>query len=339
MYKNPVPPFYKISFIALFSLILMVSFSTKEKPAVVTAFELKEWIDFLASDEMKGRANGSPEMKIAADWIAEKFRGNGVKPLFQNGSYTRDYTFTSRQRTFQERNVAGIIEGTDPSLKGQYIVISAHFDHVGIGQGAKPDSIRNGADDNASGVCTMIGIARTITLSRMKPGRTLIFAAFSGEEAGMRGSRNFVTDPPVPLKNIYVNINFEMTGHSEYLGKNRYYMTGCSFSDLDDRIAEFTKGTGYQLIDTIPLTDMLFSASDNIAFSRLSVSEGITKGIPSGTFATSALADYLHGVDDEAELFDFENMEGLVSHFSDLIIWLSNNKSDIKWTDPKYSGL
>jgi Zn-dependent M28 family amino/carboxypeptidase len=185
----------------------------------------------------------------------------------------------------------------------------------------------------------MIGIARTIMLSKMKPGRTLIFAAFSGEEAGIRGSRNFVADPPVPLKNIYVNINFEMTGHTEYLGKNRYYMTGCSFSNLDEQIAEFTEGTGYQLIDTIPLTDMLFSASDNIAFSRVSVSEGIAKGIPSGTFATSALADYLHGVDDEAELFDFENMEGLVSHFSDLVIWLSNNKSEIKWTDPKYSGL
>jgi Zn-dependent M28 family amino/carboxypeptidase len=171
----------------------------------------------------------------------------------------------------------------------------------------------------------------------MKPGRTIVFVAFSGEEFGMRGSRQFVSDSPIPLKNIYTNLNFEMTGHSEYLGKNKYYMTGCSFSNLDDIIQEYNRITDFQLVDTIPLADMLFSASDNIAFSRISVIEGITRGIPSGTFATTALSDYLHAVTDEAELCDFDNMAGLVSYFSDMVIWLSHNKSDIKWTGKDFS--
>jgi Zn-dependent M28 family amino/carboxypeptidase len=235
--------------------------------------------------------------------------------------------------------VIGIIEGNNPALKDEYIVLSAHFDHIGIRQGLKPDSIRNGADDNAAGTCTLIGIAKTINLSGIKPGRTIVLAAFSGEEYGMRGSRYFVSNPPVLLKNIYADLNFEMTGHSESLGKNKYYMTGCLYSNLDDLIAEYNKGTGFQLVDTLSIANMLFNSSDNIAFSRVSSADGITLGIPSGTFATSTTPGYLHNVTDEAELFDFDNMAELISYFSDLVIWLSYNKSDVKWTDPAFSRI
>jgi leucyl aminopeptidase len=329
----------KIILSVLIVLSITDSRAQEKKILTVTAPELKEWITYLASDEMKGRANGSPEMKTAAYWIAGKFRENGVKPVSQDSDYIQNYSLTSRQQSIAERNVIGIIEGADPSLKDQCIVLSAHFDHIGIKSGLKPDSIRNGADDNASGICTLIGIARTISSLKMKPGRTILLAAFSGEEYGMRGSRYFVSNPPVPLKNIYADVNFEMTGHSEYLGKNKYYMTGCLNSNLDDLIGEYNRGKDFQLVDTISMANMLFYSSDNIAFSRISVTDGITLGIPSGTFATSALADYLHNVTDEAKLFDFDNMASLVSYFSNLVIWLSNSKSEIIWTDPKFSRL
>jgi Zn-dependent M28 family amino/carboxypeptidase len=322
-------------------IILSITNSSAQvkKEHNVTASQLMEWITYLASDEMKGRANGSPEMKTAAYWIAKEFGENGIKPIIPDSGFIQNYTFTSRQQTIKERNVIGIIEGTDPSLKDQFIVLSAHFDHTGIRQGLKPDSIRNGADDNAAGTCTLIGIARTIKLSGIKPGRTIVIAAFSGEEYGMRGSRYFVSNPQVPLKKIYADLNFEMTGHSEYLGKNKYYMTGCQYSNLDDLIADYNKGTGFQLVDTIPIANILFNSSDNIAFSRVSAADGITMGIPSGTFATSATPGYLHNVTDEADLFDFDNMADLISYFSDLVIWLSNSKSDIVWTDPAFSRI
>jgi bacterial leucyl aminopeptidase len=325
--------------LCLLVLSITDSFSQIKKELIVTAPELKEWITYLASDEMKGRANGSPELKTAANWIAGKFRENGVKSIIPDSDFIQTYSITSRQKSMTERNVIGIIEGTDPSLKDQYIVLSAHFDHIGIRHGLKPDSINNGADDNAAGTCTIIGIAKTISLSKIKPGRTIVLAAFSGEEFGMKGSRYFVSNPLVPLKNIYTDLNFEMTGHSEYLGKNKYYMTGCLYSNLDDLIKGYNKGSGFQLVDTIPLANMLFNASDNISFSGASVADGIKQGIPSGTFATSATPDYLHNVTDEAELFDFDNMASLISYFSDLVIWLSNNKSDVEWTDPGFSRI
>ena len=329
----------------MFLFLVLIIFSItdclaqKKMEVIITSPELKEWITYLASDEMRGRANGSPEMKTAAYWIAGKFNENGVKPISPDSGFIQNYTIISRQQSIKERNVIGIIEGTDPLLKDQYIVLSAHYDHIGIRQGLKPDSIRNGADDNAAGTCTLIGIAKTINLSGIKPGRTIVLAAFSGEEYGMRGSRYFVANSPVRLKNIYADLNFEMTGHSEYLGKNKYYMTGCQYSNLDDLIAEYNKGTGFQLVDTLPIANMLFNSSDNIAFSRVSLADAITLGIPSGTFATSATPDYLHNVTDEADLFDFENMASLIGYFSDLVIWLSNCKSDVVWTDPAFSRI
>jgi Zn-dependent M28 family amino/carboxypeptidase len=302
----------------------------------VTASQLKEWVSFLSSDEMRGRRNGSPEMQSAAGWIAGEFSEMGLKPVESLGDYVQNYTFLSRQNEVKERNIIGYLEGSDPSLRNEFIILSAHFDHVGVGKGNQPDSIYNGADDNASGTVTLIGIAKAIKDSGIKPGRSLIFAAFSGEESGMRGSRYFVANSPIPLKKVFADLNFEMTGHSEYLGKNRYYMTGCSNSNLDNLIGEYNKNTEFQLIDTISLANNLFYASDNLAFSRISSANGITRGIPSGTFATTTMASYIHSPSDEVALFDFDNMASLVNHFSSLVLWLSNNKTEINWTDTRF---
>ena len=308
-----------------------------QKPAKVKAEELKGWINYLASDEMRGRANGSPEMKTAADWLSGKFKEYGVKPILPEGGYIQNYSYVARQRTINERNVIGVIEGTNPALKDQYIVLSSHFDHVGVRKRNDADSIYNGADDNAAGTITIMAIAKTIKDSGLKPGRTIVFAAFSGEENGMRGSRNFVTNSPIPVKDIYADLNFEMTGHSEYLGKKNYYMTGCKISNLDNLIGEFNKKSDFKLIDTIALAQNLFSSSDNIAFSRVTSADGISIGVPSGTFATSTMPDYIHKPNDEGKYFDYENMAGLVGYFSELIIWLSENKSEIQFTDPAFS--
>jgi hypothetical protein len=329
----------------LFVIIIGFAFSLSgftgyfEKPVSVKPEDLKGWINYLSSDEMRGRANGSPEMKSASDWLSERFKEYGLKPVMTSGEYIQNYSFSSRQRIVNERNVIGMIVGTDPLLKDQYIILSAHFDHVGVRNGNDADSIYNGADDNAAGTCTLLGIAKTIKDSGLKPGRTIVFAAFSGEESGMRGSRNFVANSPVSLKEIYADLNFEMTGHSEYLGKNAYYMTGCKISNLDNLIGEYNNKSEWKLIDTIPSANYLFFASDNIAFSRISSADGVTQGIPSGTFATTTMADYLHKPNDEGKLFDYDNMAGLVRYFSDLIIWLSENKREVQFTDPSFTRL
>jgi Zn-dependent M28 family amino/carboxypeptidase len=328
-----------VAFFTVSAILIITGFKIVIKDApVVKPEELKGWIDYLASDAMRGRANGSPEMAQAAGWLSDRFKDSGLNPLLPGG-FIQEYSYTSRQKTVNERNVIGILEGNDPLLKDQYLILTSHFDHVGVRKGNDADSIYNGADDNAAGTCTILGIAKTIKESGLKPGRSIIFASFSGEENGMRGSRYFVANTPVPLEKIYANVNFEMTGHSEYLGKNHYYMTGCKISELDNIIGEFNKSSGWTLIDTIALAESLFNSSDNISFSRAKSADGINSGIPSGTFATTALAKYIHSPYDEGKLFDYENMAGLVKYFSDLTVWLSKNKSEIGFTSPKYVKL
>jgi Zn-dependent M28 family amino/carboxypeptidase len=325
------------------ALLLAVLFCFS-KPAsaqdlkIVTPDDLRKWILFLSSDEMKGRANGSAEMKTVANWIADRFREYGLKPLLSDGSFMQNYSFQTRRGTIEEKNVIGYIEGTDPTLKDQYLLITAHFDHIGIRKGMSPDSICNGADDNAAGTSTLLAIARQIKESGLKPGRSLVFAAFSGEEMGMRGSRYFVANPPVQMKNIYADINFEMIGHSESFGKNNYYMTGCKMSNLDELIKSFPDARTITLIDTVKLAEPLFYQSDNISFSRISASsDGVVTGIPSGTFATTTMSPYIHTPQDEAKLFDFDNMAELTDYFGRLVIWLSKNKADVSWTDTKFT--
>jgi len=334
--------------IVFFVLILLIirflfpeSIDSYEKPGSVSAGELREWINYISSDEMRGRANGSPEMKLSADWIAKKFKEFGLEPYSSSQGYFQNYSYNSRQHAVNEKNVIGMIEGSDPDLKNQCILLTAHFDHIGIRQGIVNDSIYNGADDNAAGTCTLIGIAKTIRDLGYKPGRTIVFAAFSGEENGMRGSRFFVANETDLIKRTIVNLNFEMTGHSEYLGKNRFYMTGCKYSNLDEIIRgyNYESHSDWTLIDTIPLANNLFFSSDNIAFSRISAREGISQGIPSGTFATTTTAEYIHSPHDDGILFDYENMSDLVSYFSKLVIWLSVNHTEIMFTDTVFNNI
>ena len=104
-------------------------------------------------------------------------------------------------------------------------------------------------------------------------------------------------------------------------------------------IKEFNEGKDHKLIDTIALSERLFFMSDNIAFARLGSVDDVSMGIPSGTFATTTFADHIHSPDDEAEFFDFKNMAGLVDHFTEMVIMLSDSEKEINWTDPGYVRL
>ncbi len=328
----------------LFSLILFTLFNglSAQTPIInryITPADLEEWVSYLASDKMQGRANGSDEMKTAAMWLAERFKEFDIKAFEDYPDYIQKYSFSRRGYPVNERNIIGFVEGTDPDLKDEYIIITAHFDHIGIRKGARGDSIYNGADDNAAGTSTLLGIAKALKIGGEKPGRTLVFAAVSGEEIGLRGSGYLANNLPVPPEDIYANINFEMTGHSEELGKGNYYMTGCSYSNLDDLLIEFGKGGSITLIDTLAIADRLFFMSDNLSFSKLKQEGEVIYGIPSGTFVTSTFAPHVHSPVDELELFDLDNMADLVNYFSEMVVWLSYCKKDIVWTDGRFRKL
>ena len=117
---------------------------------------------------------------------------------------------TTRTRMLASRNVVGVIEGSDPALKHQYLVLSAHLDHVGMGQAVDGDTIYNGAMDNAAGIATILEVARRFQAKGAKPRRSILFVALTAEEKGLVGSGYFANYPTVPRQALVANLNLDM---------------------------------------------------------------------------------------------------------------------------------
>ncbi|PZO02528.1 MAG: peptidase M28 [Alphaproteobacteria bacterium] len=167
----------------------------------------------LSADDMEGRDTGAPGGERARAYIVARLEAMGVAPSSMGRLQPFEAQGRTREgpRTFNGINVLGLIPGT--RVGDRYIVVTAHYDHVGVNDG----QIYNGADDNASGVATMLELARR--LKAEAPEHSVIFVAFDGEERGLIGARHFVEAPPVPLSSIALNLNFDMTARAETDGK------------------------------------------------------------------------------------------------------------------------
>lgn len=177
-------------------------------------------IAYLASDQLEGRLTGTPGNDSAAAYIARRYaalRLIAPFPGYLQKFEARSMSDAHAGRTEGRRteNVAAIVRGRDAVLREEYIVIGAHFDHLGRSSefATDPeakDAIRNGADDNASGTAAVMELARLFAAN--PPKRSLMFVNFSGEELGLLGSSWFVNHSPVPLSRIVMMINFDMVG-------------------------------------------------------------------------------------------------------------------------------
>lgn len=171
-----------------------------------------------------------------------------------------------KDRDFIERNVIGMVQGSDPLLKDSYIILSAHYDHLGIGAPIKNDSIYNGALDNAIGVSVLLELARSFSDLKIKPKRSIIFMATTGEEKGLLGSSYYVDNPLVPLYKTAANINIDgIAMFKDFLG---IVPIGSEFSSLD-KIIDETANTYGLIIEEIPSQFRNFDAfnkSDQLAF-------------------------------------------------------------------------
>lgn len=175
--------------------------------------QLLEDVRVLASDEMQGRDTGSAGGEAARAYIVGRMEALGVEAPMMGRLQPWEMTGRSREgaKTWNGVNVLGLVRGTRAT--DRYIVVTAHYDHVGEHGG----QIYNGADDNASGVATMLALAAE--LKREAPEHNVLFVALDGEERGLLGARHFVEAPPFPLSSIAMNLNFDMTARAETDGK------------------------------------------------------------------------------------------------------------------------
>ena len=175
-------------------------------------------VESLSAPEMEGRLSGTPGNKRAQAFIAAQFKEIGLEPL--NGAFEQKFAFKQSSRGTAEEvpdaaNLMGIVRGT--AERDRYVVVSAHYDHLGVRSG----QIYRGADDNASGVAGLLATARWF---RAHPSRqSVLFVAFDAEEAGLQGARHFVAHPPVPLDRISTVLNLDMIGRGD---KNVLFVAG-----------------------------------------------------------------------------------------------------------------
>ncbi len=338
-----------------------------------------------------GANHSAPQATLRASIAtAEKLLGGRILaglPLGTMGgtlSATLDYV---EQKTDYGRNVIGIVPGSDPKLRGQYVAIGAHNDHVGFRQGgtdhdslraaaqirlraqmssgdllnltpeqaaslpkvnvdslrkirpARPDSINNGADDDGSGSMALMEIAEAIQLMKTKPKRSMVFVWHTAEESGMHGSRNFSSNPTVPVDSIAAHINIDMIGRGRaedvigggdtYTGILGAYRLSKEFGDLvyntnkkspnalilDDRFDDPTLGTQVNGVTKWPGYSNLYGRSDHTRYAE--------KCIPIVFFFTGLHGDY-HQVTDEPQYIDYPHYSRITGFIRDVAVEVGN---------------
>lgn len=222
-------------------------------------------------------------------------------------------------------NVVGILPGSDPALRDEYIIFSAHFDHVGVGMpDAQGDSIFNGADDDASGTSVMMSVARAFAGMTPRPARSLVFLAVSGEEKGLLGSEYFAANPTVPLEGIIGDINMDMVGRNHpdtVVAVGREFT---SLGELTDRILSDHPELGLVAIRDPKPEEQSFFRSDHLNF--------LKQDIPAIFFTTGDHPDY-HKPSDQVELIDGEKITRVARLVFYLGEALASGRDTPAWVD------
>lgn len=277
-----------------FIFIVLVSFFLNSQ--TINEISVKKHLYTLANDSMQGRKAGSPGIEKAAKYIEQQFSEIGLKP-FNNSNFRQSFKHINRRSEKKEEldlfNIIGLLEGT--SLREEFVIISAHYDHLGQIEGGKGDLVFNGANDNATGVAAMIMLAEYFKKAKINK-RSILFVAFTAEEMGLIGSNYF--GKTISAESIIAGVNIEMIGKESPFGPKTAWLTGFKRSTFGKIIQKNLSSSEYRLYPD-PYKDFrLFFRSDNASLARL--------GVPAHTFSTSPMdkdLDY-HQLSDEVETLD-----------------------------------
>ena len=276
-------------------------------------------IKFMASEEMKGRGIGTPEIEEVAKHIAIEFHKAGLKQ-YKNSYYQKFNHKFDDKGNIELTNVIGVIEGTDANLKDYPVVISAHYDHLGLGwpdvRKGNEGKIHYGADDNASGVATIMELARAI--AKNKPKRSIIFLACTAEEAGLIGSRYFVENYKKSAKGeIFANVNIDTDGSlfdTKLLILNANTAREWKFIFM---------GTNYTTGVQSEVIEKQLDASDQMAF--------IEKGIPAIQLFTGPTQNY-HRPSDTYDKIDGKGLVKVCTVTKEVILYLAERENAMPFT-------
>jgi Zn-dependent M28 family amino/carboxypeptidase len=256
------------------------------------------------------------EGRSASEVFESTVSGDGGRAFDLNPSKRANINISVTTDTITTQNVVGIIEGSDPMLKNEYVAIGAHYDHIGIGLPVNGDSINNGADDDGSGTVAVLSMAETFARNP-HPKRSILFVWHCGEEKGLWGSRYFTQNPTVPLERIVTQLNIDMIGRSRQEGDtkpankelsvpNEIYVIGSKMMStelgaLSERVNSSYLNLSYNYTYDDPSDpNQFFFRSDHYNYAQ--------KGIPIIFWFDGVHEDY-HRPGDEPQKIDYQKME------------------------------
>jgi hypothetical protein len=300
-------------------------------------------LGFLANDELHGRGSGTRDEHLAALYAASLFQSFGLEPGLdpagENGGYIqraplpdplpeklaerlKKHGFDQNKRT-DTWNVLALLRGTDagpaPRPITDVILLTAHLDHLGLGEAVNGDSIYNGADDDASGTTAVLELARTLSKG-VRPRRSILFVLFGSEELGGYGNKYFLEHSPAPLSQIVANLEFEMIGRPDAAMKTGgLWLTGYERSNLGPTLARHGAA-----IAADPHPDQhFFQRSDNFALAK--------KGIVAQTVSSYGLHKDYHQPSDEVSKIDFDFLTRSIGSMVGPVRWLATTTWRPEW--------
>lgn len=218
-------------------------------------------------------------------------------------------------------NVVALLPGA--AKKDEYVVVSAHYDHVGIGREVAGDLVYNGADDNATGTTAVLLIAEAMA-KQAPPARSVLFVCFTGEERGLVGSAAFCNRPPVPLEQVVANVNIEMIGRPEAGNEGKAWITGAELSDFAAIAGPALQRAGVGLVD-FRMSKQLFAASDNYSF--------VKKGVVAHSLSAGSLHRDYHQPSDEVGKLDLAHMTKIVQGLHEVVREFADREARPAWNE------
>ncbi|HFE38389.1 MAG TPA: M20/M25/M40 family metallo-hydrolase [Gammaproteobacteria bacterium] len=286
------------------------------KAPIFSEQRLLDHVRQLASKAMQGRGLGTASLDKAADYIAAEFRAAGLQPILPTGGYFQDWQQdVNGIGATRLRNVIAYLPGNNPKDKDQSVVVSAHYDHLGLGwpdvRKGNQGKIHYGADDNASGVSVLLELARSLAKKGQLP-RSVIFVAFSGEEAGRLGSRHFVNNfPQFPRDDIFAAVNLDTVGR---LGDKPLLVFGTGSAS---EWVHIFRGVGFVTGVAIKALAKDFGSSDQTSFHEIK--------LPAVQFFSGVNADF-HKPGDTADKIDGAGLVKVATALKETVMYLTERE-------------
>jgi len=225
-------------------------------------------------------------------------------------------------------NVVAILRGSDPELRETAVLLTAHYDHVGVGAPDEPDHIFNGANDDASGTASVLEIASALAAMEDRPRRSVVFMAYFGEEKGLLGSKYYARRPVFPLERTVANVNLEQVGRtdsSEGPQLKNASVTGMDYSEVGSLLREAGAATGIEVFQHASNSDPYFRAADNISLA--------VRGVPAHTVSTTYHFPDYHGAGDHWDKIDYENMAAVTRMIAAGVLLIAEREQAPRWAE------